>query len=59
MAEKFKTEEKETGREVYRKISREDKRAIDDLVKMIRKSKSEELAESVGVKIAQIIGKYS
>ena len=58
MAARLKTSEANTGRDLYKKMSRADKRAIDDLVKMLRKSKDEALAERLGMKIAQIIGKY-
>lgn len=59
VAERLKSDEKETGRELYKKMSRADKKAIDDFVKQIRKSKSEETTEKLALKIAKIIDKYT
>ena len=61
MAEKLKDEENSTnsGREFYKKMSREDKQSIDDLLKTMRKSKSEDAAEELALKFAKIISKYT
>lgn len=64
MAEKLKDEEKSTnsGRELYKKMSKEDKRSIDDLLKTMRKSKCEEAGdeafEKLIIKFSDIIAKY-
>lgn len=58
MAEKFKNEEKSSGRDLYKKMSKDDKRAIDDLLKTMRKTKNEEAAENLALKIANIISNY-
>lgn len=59
MAEKFKSEENSSGRELYKKMSKDDKRAIDDLLKTIRKTKNEETRENIALKIASIISEYA
>lgn len=60
MAEKFKDEENSScsGRKLYKKMSKDDKRSIDDLLKTMRKTKNEEAAEELALKMAKIISKY-
>jgi uncharacterized protein (DUF697 family) len=61
MAENLKNKENtsKSGRELYKKMSRSDKRAIDDLLKTMRKSKSEEVASELALKMAKIIERYT
>lgn len=60
MAEKLKDEEdaSSSGRQLYKKMSKDDKRSIDDLLRTMKKTKNEALAEELALKMANIISKY-
>lgn len=61
MAEKLKAEEgsSHSGRKLYKKMSKVDKTAVDDLLKTMRKTKNEEEAERLALKVANIVSKYA
>ncbi|MDE6996761.1 MAG: hypothetical protein K2P04_02650 [Oscillospiraceae bacterium] len=61
IAEDLKNEEStsRSGRKLYKRMSKDDRRAVDDLLKSIQKNKNEDAPEDIALKIAGILTKYA